>query len=258
VQRAEASGCQAIVVTLDTTMLGWRSADLNLGWLPFLRGMGIAQYTSDPVFQRLLSQNAFPEDNPPPRTVNASSIGVLLAQLRRHPGSWWANLRSGEATRAVQLFTRIYSRPSLEWSDLRFLRDRTRLPILLKGIQHPEDARKSLDHGVDGLVVSNHGGRQVDGALAALDALPGVLEAVQGRIPVLLDSGIRSGADAFKALALGADAVGIGRPYVYALALAGQAGVEALFGNFQAEFDLTLGLSGCTQRAEIGAAMLGG
>lgn len=256
VQRAEASGCQAIVVTLDTTMLGWRTADLNLGWLPFLRGMGIAQYTSDPVFQRLLAQNAFPDNNSPPRTVNASSIGVLVAQLRRHPGSWWGNLRSGEATRAVQLFTRIYSRPTLEWQDLRFLRERTRLPILLKGIQHPDDARKALEHGVDGLVVSNHGGRQVDGAIAALDALPGVLEAVQGRIPVLLDSGIRSGADAVKALALGADAVGIGRPYVYALALAGQAGVEALFGNLQAEYDLTLGLSGCGSRSDVSPGLL--
>jgi len=258
VQRAESCGCQAIVVTLDTTLLGWRTADLNLAWLPFLRGMGIAQYTSDPVFQRLLAQNAFADDNPPPRKVNASSLAVLMAQLRRHPGSWWANLRSGEATRAVQLFTRIYSRPTLEWSDLRFLRDRTRLPILLKGIQHPDDARKAQDHGVDGLIVSNHGGRQVDGAIAALDALPGVLEAVRGRMPVLLDSGLRSGADAFKALAIGADAVGIGRPFAYALALAGQAGVEALFRNFQAEFDLTMGLSGCRNRQEINAAMLQG
>ena len=145
-----------------------------------------------------------------------------------------------------------YSRPSLSWDDLSFLRERTRLPILLKGILHPDDARQAVEVGVDGIVVSNHGGRQVDGAIASLDALPAVAEAVGGRIPILLDSGVRGGADAFKALALGATAVLIGRPYVYGLALAGEQGVRDVIRNFVADFDLTLGLAGCTTVADVG------
>ena len=135
-------------------------------------------------------------------------------------------MRSGMAIAAVRTFLSIYSRPSLTWDDLPFLREQTKLPILLKGILHPDDARLAVEHGVDGIVVSNHGGRQVDGALGSLDSLPRVVAAVDGRIPVLLDSGIRGGADVFKALALGARAVLIGRPYVYGLALAGEDGVR--------------------------------
>jgi lactate 2-monooxygenase len=255
--RAEASGCEAVVVTLDTTLLGWRTRDLDLGWLPFLRGMGIAQYTSDPVFLRLLRERAYEDAGPAPaRRLNAAAIRVFLQQLRRFPGGWQAGLSEQQAMRAVQLFIRIYSRPSLNWDELGFLRQCTRLPILLKGIQRADDARRALDAGVDGLMVSNHGGRQVDGAIGALDALPDVVQAVQGRIPVLLDSGVRSGADAVKALCLGADAVGIGRPYVYALALAGQAGVQELFEHFKAEFDLTMGLCGCRNRSELNADLL--
>jgi len=139
----------------------------------------------------------------------------------------------------------------------RMLRDeRTSLPIVLKGILHADDARRAADEGIDGVVVSNHGGRQVDGAIATLDALPGVVAAVDGRIPVLFDSGIRSGADVFKALALGARAVLLGRPYVYGLALAGETGVREAVTNFLADFDLTMGLAGCASVAEIGPEAL--
>jgi lactate 2-monooxygenase len=151
----------------------------------------------------------------------------------------------------VQTFLDTYSNPALTWEDLAFLRERTTLPILLKGVLHPDDARRALDEGIDGIVVSNHGGRQVDGSIAAIDALPGVAEAIDGRAPVLLDSGVRGGADAFKALALGASAVCIGRPYVYGLAAGGEAGVREVIANFLAEFDLTLGLAGCRSVAEI-------
>jgi lactate 2-monooxygenase len=246
VGRAEACGCEAIVVTLDTTLLGWRTRDLDLGWLPFLRGMGIGQYTSDPVFQRLVKEaQAAPDPDAPKPRPTPAALGTLYALLRR---------RVGRAS--VQRFVDIYSRPSLSWDDLPFLRERTKLPILLKGICHPDDARRALDAGVDGVIVSNHGGRQVDGAIATLDALPGVVDAIDGRLPVLLDSGVRGGADVFKALALGARAVLLGRPYVYALAIAGEAGVRQVLRDLKADFDLTMGLAGCSSVAEIGAEAL--
>jgi lactate 2-monooxygenase len=252
VARAEGCGCDAIVVTLDTTMLGWRPRDLDLGNLPFLRGKGIAQYTSDPVFRRSLRE-ALP--GPPsggaPRKVNLSTLRALLGLARSYPGGFLENLRSGEPLAAVQRFVATYSRTSLRWEDLAFLRERTRLPILLKGILHPDDARHALESGMDGVIVSNHGGRQVDGAIAALDALPGVVEAVDGRVPVLFDSGVRGGADVFKALALGAIAVCLGRPYVYGLALAGERGVAEVVENVLAELDLSMGLAGCRSLDEI-------
>jgi lactate 2-monooxygenase len=247
--RAEACGCEAIVVTLDTTMLGWRPRDLDLGSLPFLRGMGIAQYTIDPVFRQSLAGSAGGAGGRPP--VNLSTLRALLGLARRHPGGFLSNLRSGEPLAAVQRFVATYSRTSLRWEDLAFLRERTRLPILLKGILHPEDARLALEHGADGVIVSNHGGRQVDGEIAALDALPGVVGEVGGRAPVLFDSGVRGGADVFKALALGATAVCLGWPYVYGLALAGERGVAEVVENVLAEFDLTMGLAGCRSVAEI-------
>ena len=250
-RRAEGCGCEAIVVTLDTTILGWRTRDLDLAWLPFLRGMGIAQYTSDPVFTRILSEPVSDSSQPEPRP-NFAAFKVLIHLVRNYPGPFLTALRSGRARAAVQQFVQIYSRPSLTWADLPFLRERTSLPILLKGIVHPDDARRAVDEGMDGIVVSNHGGRQVDGAVGTLDVLPAVVQAVDGKIPVLLDSGIRSGADIFKALALGARAVLLGRPYVYGLALAGEAGVREVVTNFMADFDLTMGLAGCRSVGEIG------
>ncbi len=253
VRRAEACGCGAIVLTLDTTMLGWRVRDLDLAYLPFLRGKGIAQYTSDPVFQELVAAAPPPAGSP---KITLAALRTLFELAHAYPGGLLANLRSARPRAAVRLFVETYSRPSLAWDDLPFLRELTALPILLKGILHPDDARRSLEYGVDGIIVSNHGGRQVDGTIASLDALPGVIEAVGGRVPVLLDSGIRGGADAFKALALGAKAVLVGRPYVYGLAVAGEAGVREIIQNVMADFDLTLGLSGCASVAEIGPDML--
>ena len=207
VSRAERCGCSAIVLTLDTTMLGWRIRDLDLAYLPFLRGKGIAQYTSDPVFVEALQETLRQEASPGGR-VTLAAVRTLLAQASSYPGARLANVRSGLARAAVRRFVETYSRPSLSWDDLAFLRERTRLPILLKGVLHPADALAAIEHGMDGLVVSNHGGRQVDGAIATMDALPAIVEAVAGRVPVILDSGVRSGADIFRALALGASAVG--------------------------------------------------
>lgn len=251
VSRAERCGCSAIVLTLDTTMLGWRVRDLDLAYLPFLRGKGIAQYTSDPVFVEAL-QETLRQETPPTGRITTAALATLLSQARSYPGSRVANIRSGLARAAVRRFVETYSRPSLSWDDLAFLRERTKLPILLKGILDPADAQAAVEHGMDGVVVSNHGGRQVDGAVATMDALPGVVAAVAGRVPVLLDSGVRSGADVFRALALGASAVGLGRPYVWGLAVAGEDGVREVMRNMRADFDLTMGLAGVASAREIG------
>lgn len=250
VRRAEAIGASALVLTLDTDYLGWRVRDLDLGWLPFAHGMGIAQYTSDPVFAELVRAQAA-EPRPPQPRPTLAALGTLLRQARHYPGSTWANLRSPLARSAPETFIRLFSRPSLRWQDLQWLRSRTSVPLVLKGIQSPDDARLAVEHGVDAVVVSNHGGRQVDGAVASLDALPGVVSAIDGRIPVLFDSGIRSGADVFIALGLGASAVLVGRPWVYGLAVAGQEGVREVMRNLVAELDLTMALTGCTSIAEI-------
>jgi lactate 2-monooxygenase len=243
VERAERCGCEAIVITLDTTLLGWRTRDLELGYLPFLHGRGIAQYTSDPVFQRLVRERTRGRATATGRPT-LTALRTLL-ELRR-------NVRGLDPRAAVQTFTEIYSRPSLRWEDLISIRDLTRLPVLLKGILHPDDARRAVEAGFDGVVVSNHGGRQLDGAIATLDALPAIVEEVAGRIPVLLDSGIRSGADALKALVLGATAVLVGRPYVYGLAVDGEIGAREVLRNLVADVALTLGLSGCASLADVG------
>jgi isopentenyl diphosphate isomerase/L-lactate dehydrogenase-like FMN-dependent dehydrogenase len=259
--RAEAAGCSAIVVTLDTHVLGWRTMDLDLGYLPFARGLGIAQYTSDPVFLDLVRQRAGEAAARPaadaerPKPTPAA-LRTLVSMSRRYPGPLLANLRSPLPRAAVETFLDVFSRSSLTWPDLAFLRERTSLPILLKGLQDRRDAALALDAGVDGIIVSNHGGRQVDGAVASLDALPAIVEEVAGRVPVLFDSGVRSGADAFKALALGARAVLVGRPYVYGLALAGPAGVREVLRHMLAELDLTMALTGCASVADITPELL--
>ncbi len=216
VRRAEAAGFGAIVVTLDTKMLAWRERDLQNAYLPFLLGAGLGNYFSDPVFRRSLA-----------RPIEEDPQG------------------------AITQWTRTFSNPAQTWSDLASLRAHTRLPILLKGILHPEDALRALDAGVDGLIVSNHGGRQLDGAIAALDALPDVVAAVGGRVPVLFDSGIRRGGDAIKALALGAKMVLLGRPYAYGLALGGEDGVREVVLNLLADLDASLALSGHRSIAEL-------
>ncbi len=217
-QRAENIRADAVVVTLDTTMLGWRPEDLNLGSLPFAQGQGIAQYTSDPVFRRIVHERIKAAAGKADVEVTLGAIRSLVSMTRRFPGRFLDNLRSPEPRAAVETFLDIYSRPSLSWADIETLRSRTSLPILLKGVLHPDDARRALDAGVDGIVVSNHGGRQVDGSVSSLDALVDIAPVVDGRLTLLLDSGIRTGADVFKALALGADAVTLGRPHLYGLA----------------------------------------
>lgn len=254
VARAEACGSDALVVTLDTAYLGWRPRDLDLGHLPFARGEGIAQYTSDPVFQRLVRERvaaAKPSARPRP---TPAAVATLLSMSRNHPGDTRHNLTAPEPRAAVETFLDVFSRPSLTWDELPRLRSLTSLPIVLKGILHPDDARRAVEEGVDGVYVSNHGGRQVDRSVAALDALPGVVEAVRGagsQAPIIFDSGIRCGADVFVALALGATAVGIGRPHVYGLALAGADGVSEVLRNLRAELYLQLALTGCTSLADL-------
>lgn len=210
VHRAERSGYRAIVVTLDSGYLGWREMDLQSAYLPFLKGEGLANFVTDPVFTDGL-QSVSQEDR----------------------AKW-----------IVQKFLKVGTHPALQWSDLKSLREKTGLPIVLKGILHPEDARKALDHGVDGMIVSNHGGRQVDGAIPSLDALLHIVKAAGNRTTVMFDSGIRRGNDVLKALALGARCVFVGRPYCYGLALNGEQGVRDVMKNLLADVDLNLALSG--------------
>jgi len=248
VERAEKCGCTAIVVTLDTTVLGWRTRDLDMAYLPFIEGKGIAQYTSDPVFQKLMDES----EPRAKRTITMQSIRGLIQMVNNYPGkNLFAKLKSGKPIKAVQKFVSIYSNPALTWEDLKFLKTITKLPILLKGILHPDDARKAIDFGMNGIIVSNHGGRQVDGSISTLEALPSIVEAVQEKIPVLMDSGIRCGADIFKALSIGANAICIGRPYVYGLALRGEQGVKEVLQNLLSDFELTMALAGCKNISEI-------
>jgi lactate 2-monooxygenase len=216
VGRAEAAGYGAIVVTVDTFIPGWKPRDLQQAWLPFLNGMGVANYFQDPVFRAALEQT--PEEEP------GAATGHFLG---------------------------VQANPSLTWDDFEWLRGLTSLPVVIKGIQHVEDAREAANRGIDGIVVSNHGGRQVDGAIGALDALGPIAEAVGDKLALLFDSGVRGGTDVLKALALGADAVCLGRPYVWGLALEGQAGVEAVLKMTLAELDLTMALCGYTRPDQL-------
>jgi isopentenyl diphosphate isomerase/L-lactate dehydrogenase-like FMN-dependent dehydrogenase len=255
--RAEAIGCDALVVTVDTTTLGWRPMDLGLGSLPFAQGIGIAQYTSDPRFRQIVAERlTAPRGPAAPVRPTPAAVRSLLSITREHPGRLRDNLRSPVPRAAVEAFLDIYSNPGLSWDDLATLRHRTRLPVLVKGVLHPDDARRAVEAGASGVVVSNHGGRQVDGAIASLDALPAVREAVGPDTVVVLDSGVRTGADVLKALALGADAVGIGRSWAYGLAIAGQEGVREVLANLVAELELTMGLSGVASVRDIAPDLL--
>jgi lactate 2-monooxygenase len=216
VQRAQQVGYEAIVLTLDTIFLAWRPADLESGYLPFLRGVGTAQFFEDPVFRARLER--------PPEVDLQAAVGEWVGTVNK----------------------------VITWDDLARLREMTTLPILLKGILHPDDARAAREHGMDGVIVSNHGGRQLDGAVASLDALGAIATAVGDELAVLLDSGVRCGADVVKALALGADAVLLGRPYLWGLALAGQAGVETVLRMLLAELDLSMAVAGAATPADLG------
>jgi lactate 2-monooxygenase len=221
VRRAEAAGYGAIVLTVDTLTLGWRPRDLRNGYLPFLKGEGLGQFFADEAFLARL-------ESPPHENLVTASLMALAA---------FPNL-------------------ALTWDDLARLRDWTSLPVLLKGIVRGDDARRALDLGMDGIVVSNHGGRQVDGSVAALDALVEVREAVGPDAVVLMDSGVRTGADVVKAVALGADAVLLGRPYVYGLAVGGQEGVEAVIAQLAGEVDLTMALAGARTVRELDPSLV--
>ncbi|MFE6684846.1 alpha-hydroxy-acid oxidizing protein [Streptomyces sp. NPDC057743] len=214
VRRAEAAGFQGIVVTLDTWTLGWRPRDLALAHLPQAHGHLLANYTSDPVFR---------------------------ARLRKPPEE--------DPAAAIELYASVFSNP-LTWDDLAWLRSLTELPLILKGLSHPEDVRRARDGGADGIYCSNHGGRQADGGLPALDALPGVVAAADG-LPVFFDSGVRSGTDVVKALALGAAAVAVGRPYAYGLALGGTDGVVHVLRSLLAEADLLMAVDGYPTLADL-------
>ncbi|MGX1759341.1 lactate 2-monooxygenase [Streptomyces lydicus] len=207
--RAKAAGYTALFVTLDTPLLAWRPRDLDQAYLPFLHGVGTANYFTDPAFRAGLAKPVHEDPNA-----------------------------------AVMHFLGMFADPAKTWPDLAFLRENWDGPIVLKGILHPRDALAAAEAGMDGVVVSNHGGRQVAGSVAAADALPRVVAAAGDRLTVLFDSGIRTGDDIFKALALGAKSVLVGRPYAYGLGLDGQAGVEHVIRCLLAELDLTLALSG--------------
>ncbi|MEP7252418.1 MAG: alpha-hydroxy-acid oxidizing protein [Ginsengibacter sp.] len=215
INRAEKAGYSAIVVTLDTRLFAWRERDIQNAYLPFLYNEGLANYLTDPVF--------------------LSAVG--------DPAK--------DKMQTMLHFADCFSNPSSSWKDLAVIRECTRLPIILKGIQYADDAKKAIDHGANGIIVSNHGGRQLDGAIGALDTLAGIAAAVGERTTILFDSGIRRGADVFKAMALGAKAVLIARPYAYGLALAGEEGVKEVVANLLADIDLTLGLAGCNSWAEV-------
>ncbi|MFB6118188.1 lactate 2-monooxygenase [Halosegnis sp.] len=214
--RAEDAGYEAIVVTVDAPTLGWRERLLEKGYYPFLEGEGMGNYFSDPAFRAQLDEP--PEENP-------------------------------EA--AVDHFLSIFGDASLTWDDLAFVRERTDLPVIVKGVLHPEDARRAVEAGADGIQVSTHGGRQVDGSITAIEALPEIAEEVGDDTTIFFDSGIRRGEHVFKALALGADTVMLGRPFAYGLAHSGQSGVENVLRNTISQFDLTMGLAGIDDVGEI-------
>ncbi|HXW45167.1 MAG TPA: alpha-hydroxy-acid oxidizing protein [Streptosporangiaceae bacterium] len=215
--RAQAAGFSVLVVTLDTRALGWRPRDLDNGYLPFLHGIGIQNYLTDPAFQ-----------------------ASLPAAVEADPGA------------AVLRYAEVFGDLSLTWDDVPFLRQHWHGPIVAKGVLSAADAIRAADAGIDGVVVSNHGGRQVDGAIAALDALPAVAQAVGSRMTVLFDSGIRGGSDMLKALALGARAVLIGRPYVYGLGLGGEGGVRHVLRALRNDFELTMRLAGLASLTDLG------
>jgi lactate 2-monooxygenase len=216
IARAKAAGFRALVVTLDTFILAWRPRDLSRGYLPFLHRMGLANYESDPAFLAGLEKT--PDEDP------GSSV------LR------WMSM---------------FGDPGKTWDDLVWLREQWDGPILLKGVLHPDDAKRAADAGVEGVIVSNHGGRQIDGEIASLEALPGVVDAVGDHMTVMFDSGVRTGSDVMKAIALGAKAVLVGRPYVYGLGLAGEDGVRHVLRSLLAELDLSMALSGCASYADL-------
>lgn len=213
VKRAEHLGYEAIVLTIDTVMLGWREKDLNNQFSPLKAGYGKANYINDAIFLK--------------------------------------NIPNDEETTVIEHILHNIYHPNLSWDHVKRLKEQTKLPLLLKGILHPENAKQAIDHGVDGIIVSNHGGRQLDGVISTIDALPAIVEAVKGKIPILIDSGIRRGTDVVKAVALGAHAVLLGRPFVYGLAIDGQQGVENVLHHFIQETTISIALAGANNMQKV-------
>jgi len=220
-KRAKAAGFSTLVLTLDTFILAWRPRDLATAFLPFLRRLGVANYESDPAF-----------------------VAGLPGPAEEHPDA------------SVLHWASMFGDPTKTWDDLRWLREHWDGPIVLKGVLHPDDAVTAADAGIDGIVVSNHGGRQIDGEIASLEALPAIVDAVGERMTVLFDSGIRTGSDVMKAVALGADAVFVGRPYIYGLAIGGEDGVRHVLRSLLAELDLSMALSGLARLDELNPSVL--
>lgn len=221
VKRAQQSGYSAIVLTVDSATFAWRVKDLENGYSPFKQRIGISNYMEDPVFRSRLVKS--PEE---------------------------------DMEAALEYFFSVITTPTITWENLSFLRKNTTLPIIIKGIVDSEDAKLALDYGVDGIVVSNHGGRQLDGSIGTLEALPEICDIISGKIPVLLDSGIRTGTDIIKAISLGANAVLLGRPFAYGLAVAGEEGVERVIQNLIADTDYALALSGQTSIKKLNRSLL--
>lgn len=221
IRRAEENGYSAIFLTVDTASFGWRVRDLGNSYSPFTQGIGLINFINDPVFQSRLEKS--PEE---------------------------------DMDKTIEFFFKNIVNPKLNWEDLAFLKENTNLPIILKGIVNPLDAALALEYGVDGIVVSNHGARQLDGAIGTMDALPKICDVVQGRIPVFMDSGIRTASDIIKALALGADSVLIGRPYIYGLTLGGKEGVKQTIQNLLAELNSNLALTGVSNINQLNRSFL--
>ena len=234
-QRAAAAGYDALVLTIDNQLLGHRERDIRNGFAI------------------------------PPRLGLAEIAGMArktgwLWRMRRHLSrvTFGNYVRPGEASDVKALAGRMGSLldPTMSWQDVDMLRQAWRGPLILKGILHPQEARAAIDHGVDGIVVSNHGGRQIDAAPAPIEALPVIAAAVGGRIPLLLDGGVRRGSDVVKAIALGADACLIGRPGLWGLAVAGEAGVAHVLELLRSEIDRVMGLCGVERIADINRDLL--
>jgi isopentenyl diphosphate isomerase/L-lactate dehydrogenase-like FMN-dependent dehydrogenase len=220
VARAEAAGYAGIVVTVDTPLLGWREKDMHNRYFPIETGAGIANFLNDPTFQQKYNE------------------GGTLTYKQQIPA-----------------IKRILLNQKVTWNKLDWLRQRTTLPIVLKGIMHEEDALLALDYGVDGIIVSNHGGRQLDGTGSALEALDVIANKIQGRLPLVVDGGIRRGPDIIKALALGADTVLIGRPYIYGLT-EGKQGVKAVLTSLIKDLDTSVAIAGITHVSSIGRSFV--
>jgi lactate 2-monooxygenase len=251
-QRAHDNGYKVLVVTLDTFMIGWRPHDLDESYLPFIWGQGCQVGFSDPVFNRLFDEEQARD------TRSVAEKVAEIWQILKRPGSIGGAakvLTHASVIKKALFFTNLIASGTYRnWDQLATLKSLWKGPIVLKGIQTVEDARRAVQYGMQGIVVSNHGGRQLDGAIASLDALAEIAadeEVKSSGLTILFDSGIRTGSDVLKALALGAKAVLVGRPYAYGLAMGGEEGVKHVLDCLLADTDSSLANLGKTSLAEL-------